>query len=192
MQNTLTKKYQEIIKNALMADNQYKSVMQLPKLEKVVINSGVGDATTDAKLLESVVQELTAITGQKPVITRSKKAIATFKLRENQGIGAKVTLRGEKMWNFIENLINVALPRVRDFKGIPNSSFDGHGNYTLGIKEQIIFTEINYDQVKKIRGFDVTFVTSSKDDEQARKLLEAIGLPFAKIKKKQLVGGQNG
>ncbi len=182
MQNTLTKKYQEQIKNALMTDGAYKSVMQLPKLEKIVINSGVGDATSDAKLLESVVNELTAITGQKPVITRSKKAIATFKLRENQGIGAKVTLRGEKMWNFIENLINIALPRVRDFKGIPNNSFDHHGNYTLGIKEQIIFTEINYDDVKKIRGFDVTFVTSSNDDEQARKLLKAIGLPFAKTK----------
>lgn len=182
MQNTLTKKYQELIKNALMTDGAYKSVMQLPKLEKIVINSGVGDATSDAKLLESVVNELTAITGQKPVITRSKKAIATFKLRENQGIGAKVTLRGEKMWNFIENLINIALPRVRDFKGIPNNSFDHHGNYTLGIKEQIIFTEINYDDVKKIRGFDVTFVTSSNNDEQARKLLKAIGLPFAKTK----------
>ena len=183
MEKTLSKKYQEQVKNTLMTDGAYKSIMQLPRLEKIVINSGVGDATTDAKLLESVVQELTAITGQKPVITRSKKAIATSKLRENQGIGAKVTLRGEKMWNFIENLINIALPRVRDFKGIPNSSFDGHGNYTLGIKEQIIFTEINYDQVKKIRGFDVTFVTSSKDDEQARKLLEAIGLPFAKSKR---------
>ena len=182
MKNTLTKKYQEQIKEVLMTNNTYSSIMQLPKLEKIVINSGVGDATSDAKLLESVVNELTAITGQKPVITRSKKAIATFKLRENQGIGAKVTLRGEKMWNFIENLVNVALPRVRDFKGIPNNSFDHHGNYTLGIKEQIIFTEINYDDVKKIRGFDITFVTSSNNDEQARELLKAIGLPFVKVK----------
>ena len=182
MANELTNKYLKKVKETLMAQQAYTSVMQLPKLEKVVINSGVGDATSDAKLLESVVNELTLITGQKPVITRSKKAIATFKLRENQGIGAKVTLRGDKMWNFIENLINIALPRVRDFKGIPNNSFDGHGNYTLGIKEQIIFTEINYDEVKKIRGFDVTFVTSAKDDEQARKLLAAIGLPFAKTK----------
>lgn len=176
----LSKKYNELIANELKKQFQYKSVMEIPKLEKIVINSGVGDATVDAKFLETAANELMLITGQKPILTKSKKSIATYKVRENQAIGAKVTLRGENMWNFVEKLINVALPRVRDFKGVSNNSFDGHGNYTLGIKEQIIFTEIIYDDVKKVRGFDVTFVTSTNSDEQAKALLTVIGMPFAK------------
>ncbi|MDR0857157.1 MAG: 50S ribosomal protein L5 [Mycoplasmataceae bacterium] len=181
---TLKGQFEKMIADSLMEIHHYKSVMQIPKLEKIVINAGVGDATKDAKLVDSMANEIELITGQKPIKTRSKKAIATFKLRENQEIGVKVTLRGDKMWNFVSNLINVAIPRVRDFKGVPTASFDGHGNYTLGIKEQIIFTEINYDSVKKIRGFDVTFVTSSKNDEEARELLKAIGMPFAKQRTK--------
>ena len=152
--------------------------MQTPRLEKICINAGIGDATNDPKLLEAAAAELEAITGQKPVLTRAKKAIATFKLRENQAIGAKVTLRGEKMWNFVENLVNIALPRVRDFKGLPYNSFDGQGNYTIGIKEQIIFTEINFDQIKRVRGFNVTFVTSTSNKDESRALLKAIGLPI--------------
>ncbi|MDR1991794.1 MAG: 50S ribosomal protein L5 [Mycoplasmataceae bacterium] len=176
----LKTKYEKLIKDALFSQFKYKSVMQVPKLEKIVINAGVGDAAADVKFIEAMANEIQAITGQKPVLTKSKKAIATFKLRENQTIGVKVTLRGERMWNFVENLVNIALPRVRDFKGLSNNSFDGRGNYTLGIKEQIIFTEINYDDIKRVRGFDVTFVTSTKKDQVAKELLKAIGLPFAK------------
>lgn len=177
---SLTSKNQKIIADALMKQFNYKSVMQIPKLEKVVINAGVGDAVQDAKNLEVVANELQQITGQKPVLTKAKKSIATYKVRQNQAIGAKVTLRKEAMWNFVEKLINIAMPRIRDFRGVSNNSFDGRGNYTLGIKEQIIFTEINFDQVKKVRGFDVTFVTSAKTDEEAKALLSAIGMPFAK------------
>ncbi|MDR0985499.1 MAG: 50S ribosomal protein L5 [Mycoplasmataceae bacterium] len=180
MSLNLKVKYEKLIKEELTKQFKFKSVMQIPKLEKIVINAGVGAATQDAKLIETVAKEVEQITGQKPILTKSKKAIATFKLRENQPIGVKVTLRGERMWNFIENLINIALPRVRDFKGLNNNAFDGHGNYTLGIKEQIIFTEINYDDIKRVSGFDVTFVTSSKKDEIARALLTAVGLPFMK------------
>ncbi|MDR1235123.1 MAG: 50S ribosomal protein L5 [Mycoplasmataceae bacterium] len=180
MSLNLKAKYGKLIKDALMSEYKYKSVMQVPKLEKIVINAGVGDAASDAKFIEAMTNEILVITGQKPVLTKSKKAIATFKLRENQAIGVKVTLRGERMWNFVENLINVALPRVRDFKGLSNNSFDGRGNYTIGIKEQIIFTEVNYDDIKKVRGFDVTFVTSTKKNEVAKAMLKAIGLPFAK------------
>lgn len=176
----LKAKYTKLINESLMKEFNYKSVMQIPKLEKVIINAGVGDATTDAKLIEAMSNEIELISGQKPILTKSKKAIATFKLRENQAIGVKVTLRGERMWNFIENLVKIALPRVRDFKGLSNKAFDGHGNYTIGIKEQIIFTEINYDDIKKVRGFDVTFVTSTNDDKQAHALLKVIGLPFMK------------
>lgn len=176
----LKEKYEKLIKDALMAEFKYKSVMQIPKLEKIVINAGVGDAASDAKLIEAMAKEIELISGQKPILTKSKKAIATFKLRENQPIGVKVTLRKERMWNFVENLINIALPRVRDFKGLSNNSFDGQGNYTIGIKEQIIFTEINYDDIKKVRGFDVTFVTSTNKNDVARAMLTAIGLPFAK------------
>ncbi|MDR2847017.1 MAG: 50S ribosomal protein L5 [Mycoplasmataceae bacterium] len=180
IQTDWKKIYSEKIKTKLMADFKYTSVMQVPTIEKVVINAGVGDATKDAKMIEAAFNEIQNISGQKPVMTKSKKAIATFKLRENQAIGVKVTLRGELMWNFIAKLINIALPRVRDFKGIPKNAFDGHGNYTLGIKEQIIFTEVNYDDIKRIRGFDVTFVTNAKNDQQALAVLQAIGLPFGR------------
>ena len=176
----LKTKYNKFISEALMTEFKYKSIMQVPKLEKVIINAGVGDATNDAKLIEAMANEVELITGQKPILTKSKKAIATFKLREDQAIGVKVTLRGERMWHFIENLVKIALPRVRDFKGLSQKAFDGHGNYTIGIKEQIIFTEINYDDIKKVRGFDVTFVTSTNDNKQAFALLKAIGLPFMK------------
>ena len=179
---SLSQKYHELLAKSLTKELNFDSVMQVPKLEKIVINAGVGDATTDAKLIEAMANEIQLITGQKPIKTKSKKAIATFKLRENQEIGVKVTLRGEKMWSFIEKLIHIALPRVRDFRGLSNNSFDGHGNYTLGIKEQNIFLEVNYDDIKKIRGFDITFVTSTNKDDEARAMLVAIGLPFMKKK----------
>ena len=178
--NILTKKYKEIIQTKLMKNFNYKTVMQVPTLDKIVINAGVGDGASNSKFVESMINEIQLITGQKPIKTKSKKAIATFKLRQNQEIGVKVTLRKEKMWNFIEKLKNVALPRVRDFKGLNPKSFDGRGNYTLGIKEQNIFTEINYDDIKKIRGFDITFVTSSQKDSEAMAILSAIGFPFIK------------
>lgn len=180
MEKTISKaqKYQAKIVEVLKPQFNYTNIMQTPRLEKICINAGIGDATNDPKLLEAAAAELEAITGQKPVLTRAKKAIATFKLRENQAIGAKVTLRGEKMWNFVENLVNIALPRVRDFKGLPYNSFDGQGNYTIGIKEQIIFTEINFDQIKRVRGFNVTFVTSTSNKDESRALLKAIGLPI--------------
>ncbi|AIV03470.1 50S ribosomal protein L5 [Candidatus Malacoplasma girerdii] len=170
--------YREKIRKALMAEFGLKNVMEVPVLEKICINAGIGDASSDAKLIETAAKEIQAITGQKPVLTRAKKAIATFKVRGGQPIGVKVTLRGEKMWNFVENLVNVALPRVRDFKGLPYNSFDNQGNYTLGIKEQIIFTEINFDEVKRVRGFNVTFVMSTNNKDYARSLLKAIGLPI--------------
>ncbi|WEK82900.1 MAG: 50S ribosomal protein L5 [Mycoplasma sp.] len=172
------KKYIEQINAALMQEYQLKNVMQVPRLEKICINAGIGDAASDSKLIDVAAKEIQAITGQKPVLTRAKKAIATFKVREGQPIGVKVTLRGEKMWNFIENLVNVALPRVRDFKGLPYDSFDNQGNYTMGIKEQIIFTEINFDEVKRVRGFNVTFVMSTNNKDMARSLLKVIGLPI--------------
>ncbi len=172
------KKYIEQINAALMQEYQLKNVMQVPRLEKICINAGIGDAASDSKLIEVAAKEIQAITGQKPVLTRAKKAIATFKVREGQPIGVKVTLRGEKMWNFIENLVNVALPRVRDFKGLPYDSFDNQGNYTMGIKEQIIFTEINFDEVKRVRGFNITFVMSTNNKDMTRSLLKVIGLPI--------------
>ncbi|MDE6428932.1 MAG: 50S ribosomal protein L5, partial [Malacoplasma sp.] len=158
------------------------SVMEIPRLEKIVINSGLGDATSDSKIVEIGLKELHLITGQKPVATKSKKSIATFKLREGQAIGAKVTLRKEIMWNFLAKLISVAIPRIRDFRGLSVKSFDGKGNYTFGIKEQIIFPEIVYDDVKKIRGFDITIVTSAKTDKEALFLLKELGMPFVKTK----------
>lgn len=170
--------YQKKIIADLAEQFHYKNVNQTPRLEKVCINAGIGDAASDSKLIEQAAKEIMAITGQKPVLTRAKKAIATFKIRENQPIGVKVTLRGEKMWNFIENLVNVALPRVRDFKGLSPNSFDSDGNYTLGIKEQIVFMEINFDEVKRVRGFNVTFVTSTKNKDESLALLKAIGLPL--------------
>ncbi|GHU50468.1 50S ribosomal protein L5 [Bacilli bacterium] len=179
---SLKQEYTKIIQDTLMEKFHYKSVMQVPRLEKIVINYGCGDAAKEAKLLDAAINEITNISGQKPVTTKSKNAIASFKIRENQPIGVMVTLRGERMWNFVRNLINVAIPRVRDFKGV-SSKLDGHGNYTLGIKEQIIFTEVVYDDVKKIRGFNISFITSTENDEEAKEMLLAIGMPMA-IKKR--------
>ena len=173
-----TKVYLDKIGKSLTEQFKYTNVMQVPRLEKICINAGIGDAASDAKLIEQAAKEIEQITGQKPVLTRAKKAIATFKVREGQPIGVKVTLRGEKMWNFVENLVNIALPRVRDFKGLPGNSFDKQGNYTMGIKEQIIFTEINFDEIKRVRGFNITFVTSTNNKEETKALLKAIGLPI--------------
>ncbi len=170
--------YKETIINDLMKEHNYKSVMQVPKLEKIVINMGVGEGAREDKFIEAALQDLEAITGQKAVVTKARKSIAGFKLREGQTIGVKVTLRGEKMYYFLEKLIKVALPRVRDFRGISKNSFDGHGNYTLGIKEQLIFPEIEYDNVLKIRGMDIVFVTTAKTDEEAESLLRAFKMPF--------------
>jgi large subunit ribosomal protein L5 len=156
----------------------YKNVMQVPKIEKVVINMGVGEAISNPKTMDSAVSDLTKITGQKPIVTRAKKSIAAFKLREGMAIGTKVTLRGERMYEFIDRLVNVALPRVRDFHGVSAKAFDGRGNYTLGIKEQLIFPEIEYDKIDKLRGMDVVFVTTAKTDEEARELLKLMGMPF--------------
>ena len=178
--NRLKEKYvNEIVPN-LMKKYNYSSVMQTPKLEKVVINIGVGDAITNSKLLEVAMSELELITGAKPVVTKAKKSIAGFKLREGQSIGCKVTLRGEKMWTFIEKLIKINLPRVRDFRGVSPKAFDGRGNYTLGIKEQMIFTEIEYDKIVKSRGMDIVFVTTAETNEEAFDLLDGIGIPFRK------------
>jgi large subunit ribosomal protein L5 len=170
--------YMETVKPALMEKFKYSSPMQTPRFEKIVINMGVGDAIQDQKLLEGAVVELTQITGQKPTIRRAKKSISNFKLREGVAIGAKVTLRGSRMYEFYDRLINVAVPRIRDFRGLSPRSFDGRGNYTVGLTEQIIFPEINYDKVQKIRGMDVTIVTSAKNDEEGRELLRLMRLPF--------------
>ena len=176
--NRLREKYNnEIIPN-LQKKFNYKTVMQVPKLEKIVINIGAGDASHNSKLLDAACNDLLNITGQKPVITKAKKSIAGFKLREGQSVGVKVTLRGEKMYSFLEKLIKIDLPRVRDFRGVSAHSFDGHGNYTLGIKEQLIFPEIEYDNVYKIRGMDIVIVTTAKSDDEARSLLKAFGMPF--------------
>lgn len=163
-----------------MTKFNYNSVMQVPAMEKIVINIGVGDAVSNSKLLDEAVEELTIITGQKPVVTTAKKSIAGFKLREGMPIGCKVTLRGERMYEFLDKLVNISLPRVRDFRGVPKNSFDGRGNYTLGIKEQLIFPEINFDKVNKLRGMDIVFVTTAKTDEESRELLAQLGMPFHK------------
>ena len=173
-------KYNADIAPALMQKFGYKSTMQIPRLEKIVINVGCSEARENVKILENVVGDLTKITGQKPVITKARKSIANFKLREEMPIGAKVTLRGEKMWEFLDRLFNVALPRVRDFQGISANSFDGRGNYALGIKEQLIFPEIEYDKIDKIRGMDVVICTTAETDEEARELLKLVGAPFAR------------
>jgi large subunit ribosomal protein L5 len=178
--NRLKEKYISEITPALMSKFNYKSVMQVPALEKVVINMGVGDAVQNAKALDVAVEELATITGQKPVVTRAKKSIAGFRLREGMPIGAKVTLRGERMYEFIDKLVSVSLPRVRDFRGVSKKSFDGRGNYTLGVKEQLIFPEIDYDKVNKVRGMDIVIVTTANTDEEARELLTQIGMPFQK------------
>lgn len=176
----LKDKYTKDVVPALVKEFSYTSVMQAPRLEKVVINMGVGDAIANSKALEDAVKELTQITGQKPVITKAKKSIANFKLREGMEIGCKVTLRGEKMYEFLDKLINIALPRVRDFRGVSTTAFDGRGNYTLGVKEQLIFPEINYDKVQKVRGMDVVVVTTANTDAEGRALLSSLGMPFAK------------
>ena len=181
MANTpnLKKLYQEEVAPALMQKFGYKSTMQIPRLEKIVVNVGCSDARENAKVLDAVVADLTTITGQKAVITKAKKSVANFKLREGMPIGAKVTLRGDKMWEFLDRLFNVALPRVRDFRGISANAFDGRGNYALGIKEQLIFPEIEYDKIDKIRGMDIVMVTTAQTDEEARELLKLVGAPFA-------------
>lgn len=176
----LLKKYREEIAPALQAKFGYTSTMEIPRLEKIVINMGVGDATQNAKLIEAAVEDLTAISGQKPVITKAKKSIAVFKVREGQEIGCKVTLRGARMYEFLNKLVNIALPRVRDFRGVSAKAFDGRGNYTLGVKEQLIFPEINYDKVVKVRGMDIVIVTTAKSDEEGRELLKLFGMPFEK------------
>ena len=175
----LKAKYQAEVAPALMQKFGYKSTMQIPRLEKIVVNVGCSEARENAKVLDAVVNDLTTITGQKAVITHAKKSVANFKLREGMPIGAKVTLRGNKMWEFLDRLFNVALPRVRDFRGISADSFDGRGNYALGIKEQLIFPEIEYDKIDKIRGMDIVMCTTAQTDEEARELLKQIGAPFA-------------
>ena len=181
MANTpnLKKLYQDEVAPALMQKFGYKSTMQIPRLEKIVVNVGCSEARENAKVLDAVVSDLTTITGQKAVITKAKKSVANFKLREGMPIGAKDTLRGNKMWEFLDRLFNVALPRVRDFRGISADAFDGRGNYALGVKEQLIFPEIEYDKIDKIRGMDIVVCTTAKTDEEARELLKLVGAPFA-------------
>ena len=180
MENRLKAKYENEIRPALIEKFNYSSVMQAPKIDKIVLNMGVGDATTNSKNLDEAVEELGLISGQKPLITKAKKSIAGFRLREGMSIGAKVTLRGERMYDFLDKLVNVALPRVRDFHGVSNKAFDGRGNYTLGIHEQLIFPEIDYDKVNRVRGLDVVIVTTAQTDEESRELLVQLGMPFAK------------
>lgn len=176
----LEKRYVEEVRPALQKTFGYKNVMQIPKIEKIVINQGLGDIKDNSKSVQLAVQELEKITGQKAVLCNARKSVANFKVRAGQPIGIKITLRGEKMWYFLDKLLAIALPRVRDFKGVNKNSFDGRGNYALGIKEQLLFPEINYDEIEKVRGFDVAVITTAKTDEEARELLKLIGMPFAK------------
>ncbi len=178
--NRLKEKYLNEVVPSLIEKHNYKSVMEVPKLEKIVINMGVGDATGNSKLLDAALHDLELISGQKPVITKAKKSVAGFKVREGQAIGCKVTLRGENMYNFMDKLVSIGLPRVRDFRGTSPKAFDGRGNYTLGIKEQLIFSEIEYDDVVKVRGMDIVFVTTAKSNEEAYDLLKGLGIPFRK------------
>jgi large subunit ribosomal protein L5 len=178
--NRVLEKYLNEVKPELMKKFEYKSVMQAPKLDKIVINMGVGDAMANSKALDAAVEDLTQICGQKPIITKARKSIAAFKLREGAAIGCKVTLRGERMYQFFDKLVSIALPRVRDFRGLSKDSFDGRGNYTLGVKEQLIFPEINYDKVVKVRGMDIVIVTTAKSDAEGRELLKLFGMPFEK------------
>ena len=178
--NRLKEKYQNEVVPSLQKKYNYANVMEVPKLDKIVVNMGVGDATSNSKLLDAAMADLEVITGQKPVATKSKKAIAGFKLREGQAIGCKVTLRGDNMYNFLDKLISITLPRVRDFRGVSNKSFDGRGNYTLGLTEQLIFPEIEYDNVVKVRGMDIVMVTTAKTNEEAYDLLKGFGMPFKK------------
>ncbi|MFZ2352996.1 50S ribosomal protein L5 [Paucilactobacillus nenjiangensis] len=180
MVNRLKEKYVNEITPSLIEKFNYSSVMQTPKIDKIVLNMGVGDATTNAKNLDEAVAELSLISGQKPLITKAKKSIAGFRLREGMSIGAKVTLRGERMYDFLDKLVNVSLPRVRDFRGVSNKAFDGRGNYTLGVREQLIFPEINFDNVNRVRGLDIVIVTTAQSDEESRELLAQLGMPFAK------------
>ena len=178
--NRLKEKYLNEVVPSLMNKYNYKSVMEAPKLEKIVINMGVGDAISNSKLLDAAVADLAKISGQKPVVTKARKSIAGFKVREGQSIGCKVTLRGENMYNFMDKLISIALPQVRDFRGVSPRAFDGRGNYTMGIKEQLIFAEIDYDEVVKVRGMDIVFVTTAKTNEESFDLLNGLGIPFRK------------
>ena len=180
MENRLKAKYESEVRPALTDKFNYTSVMAVPKIDKIVLNMGVGDATQNSKLLDEAVEELGLIAGQKPLITKAKKSIACFRLREGMSIGAKVTLRGTRMYDFLDKLINVSLPRVRDFHGVSNKSFDGHGNYTLGVREQLIFPEIDYDKVNHVRGLDIVIVTTANSDEEGHELLAQMGMPFAK------------
>lgn len=172
--------YKEQVVPALMEKFQYESIMQAPKIEKIIINMGVGEAKENQKFLDNAVEEMTLIAGQKPVVTKAKKSISNFKLREGMSVGCKVTLRGEHMYEFFDKLVNIALPRVRDFRGVSKTAFDGRGNYALGIKEQLIFPEINYDKIDKIRGMDIIITTTANTDEEARELLSLMGMPFSK------------
>jgi len=178
--NRLQEKYNTSVKPELAKMFNYSSTMEIPRLEKVVINMGVGDAVQNAKVLDDAVAELQRIAGQKPVITKAKKSIASFKLREGMSIGCKVTLRGKRMYEFLDKLVSISLPRVRDFRGVSDNAFDGRGNYTLGVKEQLIFPEINFDDIKKFRGMDIVVVTTAKSDEEGRALLALLGMPFIK------------
>ena len=175
----LQEKYEKEVVSAMIEKFGYKNIMEVPKLEKIIINMGVGEAKENQKVLESAVSDLTLIAGQKPILTRTKKAVANFKIRANMPIGCKVTLRRAKMYEFADKLVSIALPRVRDFRGISSKSFDGRGNYSLGIKEQLIFPEIEYDKIDKVRGMDIIFVTTANTDEEARELLRFLGMPFA-------------
>ncbi|RCX12781.1 LSU ribosomal protein L5P [Anaerobacterium chartisolvens] len=176
----LKDRYTSEVIEALKAKFKYTSTMQVPKLEKVVINMGVGEVKENPKAMDSAVSDLTSITGQKPIVTKAKKSVAAFKLRQGMNIGCKVTLRGERMYEFVDKFFNIALPKVRDFRGVSNNSFDGRGNYSLGIKEQVIFPEIEYDKVDKVRGMDIIFVTTAKTDEEAKELLKLLGMPFSR------------
>ena len=176
----LKKKYQDEVAPALMQKFGYKSPMQIPRLDKIVVNCGCGEARDNSKVLEAVVSDLTTITGQKAIITKAKKSVANFKLREGMNIGAKVTLRGERMYEFMDKLMNIALPRVRDFHGVSDKAFDGRGNYALGIREQLLFPEIEYDKVEKVRGMEMIFVTTAHTDEECKELLRGLGMPFTK------------
>ncbi|HIX34842.1 MAG TPA: 50S ribosomal protein L5 [Candidatus Limosilactobacillus merdigallinarum] len=180
MENRLKAKYENEIRPSLIEKFNYSSVMAAPKIDKIVLNMGVGDATTNSKNLDEAVEELGLISGQKPLVTKAKKSIAGFRLREGMKIGAKVTLRGTRMYEFLDKLVNVSLPRVRDFHGVSNKSFDGRGNYTLGVREQLIFPEIDYDLVKRVRGLDIVIVTTAQSDEEAHELLAQLGMPFTK------------
>jgi large subunit ribosomal protein L5 len=176
----LKEKYDTLVREHMTKEFKYTNVMQVPRVEKVVINMGLGEATANAKAIENGVKDLLTITGQKPVINRARKSIATFKVRQGQPVGASVTLRGQRMYDFLSKLINLALPRIRDFRGLSNKSFDGRGNYSLGVKEQLIFPEINYEQVDAVRGMDISIVTTARTDQEARSLLAAMGMPFRK------------